>query len=778
MLNNYLKIAFRQLWRHRGQTVINMAGLALGMACCLLIARYIQDDLSFDRFNAHAADIYRVHVRDDNEVTPTIVAPLAVRAIPGVEAAARLYNIGSFQDVVVRRGDRQFLESRFFYADSSVFDVFTFPLQAGVVGLALNRPNTVVLTAPMAEKYFGDEDPVGQRLTIGSREYEVTGVLAPIPETSHLQFDFLGSFATTHWATEEIWGSANFLTYLRLRPGTDPQRVQATLDNLVAEAREAGEVEPDYRLGLQPLLGIYLDVEGHRTYVYLLGTIGLLLLVIASVNYVNLSTARAAYRAREVGIRKVAGANRNQLFWQFLGESMVLATLSLALGVALAAACMPTFNGIAGKNLTLWGNAATWAAMVGVVVVVGVAGGSYPALLLASFKPAGILKRAVSSSGSGWLRRGLVIFQFAATVVLLVATVVVSGQLRFVQTADLGFDREHVVALPIPVGDPATQRAYEPMREAMLQLRSVAGVAAVNHLPGYQRGGYGLRIEGGDETIAIGGVPSDAHVVETLGLHLVAGPGLRPVRSDSITSGSYQYLLNEKAVQAAGWTPDEAIGKRVALSGNRWGTVAGVIADYHYLSLRETIEPLAYFVEPWGCNFIVVRIAPGSTADALAGIEAAWTTWMPDRPFAFSFLDAELEKLYRSEERAGQVFGLSSILAVLIACMGLFGLAAFSAARRTKEIGIRKVLGASVAQLVVLMSSEFSLLVAASFCLGAPVAYLLMRQWLKAFAYQIPLSWTLFAAVGAGVLLLAGLTVSYQAIRTALADPVESLRYE
>ncbi len=780
MLKNYLTLALRTLWRHRGQTAINTAGLALGMACCLLIALYIRDELRYDRFHEHAADIYRVHVGDDLELTPTIVAPLAVRSLPGVAAAARLYDIGRFQDMVVQRGDVRFLESRFFYADSTVFDVFSFPFLAGLPDAALTRPNTVVLTAPMAEKYFGSEDPIGQTLAIGSRTYEVTGVLAPIPAASHLQFDFLASFATVHWATEEQWGSANFLTYLRLSSGVEATAIEAALERSVAEAREVGEVWPEFRLVLQPLLGIHLVYEGRQTYVYLLASIGLLLLVIACVNYVNLTTARAIYRAREVGIRKAAGAHRSQLIGQYLGESLVLAVVAAVAGLVIAALGLPAFNAISGKDLTLMGDPAVWATLGGVVLLVGLAGGSYPAFLLASFRPASILKPSASSGGSGRLRRALVVFQFAATVVLLLATFAVRRQLHFVQDKDLGFNREHVVALPIPVGDEATQRAYEPFREAMLQMASVTHVAAVNDLPGYQGGGYGLVVEGAmdEEALPIGGVPSDARVVETLGLRLVAGDNLRVVPADSIASGSYQYLLNEKAVLAMGWTPEEAVGKRVTLSGNRWGTVAGVIADYHFLSLHEAIEPMAYFVEPWSCNYIIVRLAPGQTREALAGLEALWADWMPARPFAYSFLDAELEKLYLREAQAGQVFGLASVLAIVIACMGLFGLAAFSAARRTKEIGIRKVLGASVAQLVVLLSREFTGLVVLSFLLGAPLAYLFMQSWLQAFAYQAPNAWTLYPLVGAGVLAIAWLTVSYQAIRTALADPVDSLRYE
>ena len=498
------------------------------------------------------------------------------------------------------------------------------------------------------------------------------------------------------------------------------------------------------------------------------------------MNYVNLATARASQRAREVGVRKVAGAGRKQLVVQFMGESLLTTLMAVILAWLVARAALPMFNALSGKDLSMsitdpW----LWGIGLGITGLVGIIGGIYPALLLSSFRPASILKQYVVTGG-GRLRRVLVVGQFTISIILIVGTIVVYQQMRFVQEKELGFDKEQLIVVPLGF-DQTVRAAYDPLRTTLLQMPEIIKVSAISQVPGYQEGGYGLWTEGmaddSEDRLEIGGVPSDPHVVETLGLQLVAGEGFVDRPADSLKNGIYQYLLNETAVRATGWSVDEAIGKRVALSSNRMGTVVGVIKDYHFLSLHEAITPLAYFVEPSSIQHMLVRTVAGGTPAALQKLEELWTARLPHRPFTYSFLDDELDRLYRTEQQTSKVFSIAAGLALFIACLGLLGLAAFSTTRRTKEVGIRKTLGATEAQIVLLLSSEFTRLVLIGFVIAVPVAYLVMNRWLEAFAYQISISVGLFAIVGFVVLLIAWATISTQAIRTALADPVKSLRH-
>lgn len=786
MLQNYFKIAARNLRRNMGYASINIGGLAVGIACVLLILAYVRDEASYDDFHTDAERIYRVHVGEDQEVTPTAIAPVMKRNIPEVQAVTRMYDIGRFQAPVVRRGTIQGHEAGFFYADSTVFDVFSFPLLTGDPTSALNRPGTVVISASLAAKYFGTENPVGQTLEIGQRRrpLEITAVMEDLPRQSHVQFDLLASFSSTGWAEREIWDSANFFTYIRLVSTGDVETVARKIDGLVAEARGNGLVDTDYSLSLFPLTGLHLDFEGRSIYLYLLAAIALMILLIACVNYINLATARGARRAREVGVRKVAGAARGQLVYQFLSESILTTLLAILLAVFLAEFMLPFFNSMTGKVLDLQYTAdpMLWVSMAGILLIVGIVGGAYPAFMLSSFEP-GYIFKTTSQSGTGGsgLRRSLVVFQFAVSVVLIVGTAVIYQQLRYIQNKDLGFNKEQLVVLPMGLGN-AIEDTYPTLRDALMRETQVQEVAAVNHIPGYQEGGYGFWAAGVFEDSntlpSIGGVPSDPHVVETLGLQLVAGQDFLPSNADSINTGNYQYLLNEAAVAAAGWTPEEAVGKRVALSANRMGTVRGVIADYHFLSLHEKIQPLAYFYEPTGCNYMLVRLAAGNTSESMQRVAEIWATMLPDRPFNYTFLDDEIGALYRNEQQTSRVFLLAAMLAILIACLGLFGLAAFTTAQRRKEVGIRKVMGASVMQVVLLLTKEFSWLVVLGYGIAVPIAFAITQQWLQNFAYKAPLSIWLFFTAGLLVLAIAWFTVGYQAFRAARINPVSALRYE
>ena len=788
MLKNYLKIALRNLRRYKGYTAINVSGLAVGTACCLLILLFVRDELSYDRHHDNADRIVRVLVGEAQTFTPTIIGPLFTREFPEVETAARLYPLGMFRPVVIRYGERAFEESRFFYADSTVFDVFTLPFVAGTPHNALNRPETLVLTATTARKYFGRENPVGKVVQVGSGvDYEVTGVIEDLPSTSHVQFDVLGSFASTHWAGQEIWNSANFYTFLLLQDEQALASLQAKVTARIDEARRnpSGGVSADYFLTLQPLTDIHLYFEGRITYVYLFAALAVLILLVACANYMNLATARSARRAREVGVRKMAGAHRRQLAFQFFGESAVLVFGALVLAVLLAEVLLPIFNGISGKALAFryLDDPVLVPALLGVGVAVSLVAGGYPALLLSSFRPAQVLKGALTAGvGGASFRKILVIFQLAVTVFLIAGTMIVYRQLDYMRTKNLGFDKEQVVVLSI--GDRVLRETHTTLKNEILQHPNVRHASAIHSIPGYQRSGYGMRAEGINmeegEAILVGGIPSDADVVETLGLDLLTGAGFPKSEGYTPEPGNYVYLVNETLLGEAGWTADNAIGRRINLLGNREGEVVGVFKDYHFLSLHQDIHPLAFFIEPRQFAYLMVKITPNDVPGTLAAMEATWQRLAPHRPFVYRFLDQEFDALYRTDRQTGQILSAFAGLAVLIACLGLFGLASFAAEQRTKEIGVRKVLGASASQIVVLLTKDLARLVVVAFVVAAPLAFLVMNRWLESFAYRVDMlqSWWIFLLAGVATLVVAFLTVSYQSIRAALANPALSLRYE
>jgi putative ABC transport system permease protein len=788
MLKHYLRVTLRSLRFSKGYAALNVVGLAVGLACALVIGLYVRGELAFDRFHANAARIARVTLEtpDGNVVvTPTVLGPMLEREFPEVEETVRLYALGGFRPLIVRSDAATGQEAGFVYADSSAFDVFTFPLVAGDARTALTRPNTVVLTETAARRYFPGGAALGRPLQVNEETYEVTGVMRDLPPASHLAFDFLASFASTHWAQEEQWGSANFLTYVLFRDAAAADAFGPKLDERVAQAQQAGDLPPMLGLALEPLRTIHLDVEGRRRYVVLFAAIAALILLVACVNYMNLATARAVRRAKEVGVRKVTGAFRGQLVAQFYAEAALLTAFSLALAAGLAALLLPALRAATGAPLALdASDPLVPLGLLAVGVVVTLVAGSYPALLLSSFRPVQVLKgQARSGRGATRLRQGLVVFQFAVSVFLLAGTAVVHRQLRYLQTKDLGFRGEQVVALP--VGDRPTQEALPALKRALLALPGVEAASAINSVPGEQRGGYSLTAEGlevpADTYVPIGGVPADADVVEALGLELVAGAGFPPaahLETYAPDDGHYYYLVNEATLRATGWSAEEAVGKRMSVSGDgRWGTLVGVIRDYHFLPLHEEIRPLALFVEG-ETNELLVRLAPGDVAGALAAVEATWRRLVPHRPFAYRFLDEAFAAAYASERQLGALFGGFALLAVLIACLGLFGLAAYAAERRTKEIGVRKVLGATARDVVLLLSREYAVLVLVGALVAAPFAYLAVTRWLEGFAYRVPVGPGLFLAAGAAALLLALATVAGQALRAAASDPVKALRYE
>jgi putative ABC transport system permease protein len=834
MLRNYLTIALRGLRRRPGYAALNLIGLAVGMACCLLIGLYVQNELSYDRFHPDAERTVRIVQRTDDGGIASIgdgIMPILQNDIPQVEQAVQV--IRSWNAQQIARGEGQsatrFEEDGFIYADSTFFDVFGgFGLQRGDPATALHRPGTVILSPDAARRYFGDEDPLGQTLIredAGGQVLTVTGILKPIPSNSHLQFDLLTSFQTylvgngypATFQSDSFWFPLAW-TYARLQPGADRAAIARQINEIIAPQRRP-EVAARYTQALQPLTDIHLysnlsgDPRGQGSIlqVYVFGAIALFVLLIAAVNFINLATARATERSTEVGVRKSIGAQQGQLMRQFLGESVLLSLGGAAAAVLLTQAALPVFTSILGKELAvgMWLNGGLWAGVAAVVLVTGVGAGSYPALVLSRFQPAAVLKDArASGRGRGaWLRKGLVVFQFATSVALIVATTAAYSQLEYLRSARLGFDQEQIVALD-------AEGSYQALKQGLTQRPEVMSVSSASVTPGMEEGrSFQVEVNGEapsntNEQINLQRV--DFGFFSTMGVEIVAGRTPSPERRGDLgeakprgdTHASPYYrnqalVVNEATLDRFGWTPGEAIGQRIRLFilenetiyFDYEGEVVGVVKDYHTASLREEIRPVVYAPlllpspdgeTPYytGVSTVLAKVAPGSAASVMDALRSVWTDVLPTEPFDAAFLDDQIQAQYQSEQRLGQVVGLFSGLAIFVACLGLFGLATYTAQQRTKEIGIRKAVGASVSSIVGLLSADFLKLVAVAIAVGTPMAYLAVHQWLDGFAYRVSLGVWPFAGAAMLALVTAALTVGYHALRAARTDPARTLRSE
>ncbi len=801
MIGHHALLALRNMRRSPGYTLINLTGLAVGIACCLLILLFVANELSWDRYNEHADRIVRVvmHIPDRGEtieVTPTAIAPMTRRSLASVETVTRYYDISRFRKVTVRVENEAWQEAGFAYADSTIFDVFTWPFLEGSPATALVRPRTLVLTESTAERYWGTARGVtGRTVDVSGTEYEVTGVIEDIPAQSHLRFDVLASFASTHWASQEIFGSANFYTYLLLADGWTVERVQEEVNTVVEAALEAGGFPVEIQFPLQPLTDIYLVHMGRMDQVLLFAGLALLILIVASFNYVNLGTARSARRAREVGVRKVLGADNTGIARQFFAESAIMTLLAFGAGLAIMYAALPAFEALAGRPLgtelltsprmLLWTG--------GILALVALGAGFYPALVMTRYEPAVTLKGAQSSpGGSALFRDVLVSLQFGITVFLLVSATIVYLQMNHIRTVDTGYDREQTVV--IPLADNTARRAVPTLKDQWMQDSRIEGASAMVAIPGNMRGGYGLRLPGMPPDADIKPIyasPVDPDAPAVLGLEFLAGTSFSPPAGSSASgssasgssplaspdSAAYEYVINEALAELAGWSPEEAVGQRMSVSGTRrMGTVRGVVRDFNFLDLRQGIEPQALFVEPeW--NVLLVRLTPGAPIrDVLQHLEQSWTATTQGSPWMFSFLDDEFNAFYESEERTGRIFLVASLLAAFVALLGLTGLAAFAAEQRIREIGIRKVLGATRGQIVIMLGRSTLGRVVVGAVLALPVSAWAMHTWLDRFAYRIDLTAWPFATAVLASLLVAFATVSLQALRAAATDPAESLR--
>ncbi|MEZ4699799.1 MAG: ABC transporter permease [Rhodothermales bacterium] len=790
MLKNYLKIALRTMAQQKLYSGLNVFGLALGIASFLLIYFFIQFELSHDRFHPGADDVYRIIERQPNNVfmgndrfavTPAPLARTLEADFPQVLHATSVANIG----VLLGTDDANFMEDGI-WADSSFFDVLPFPMLRGDAATALRGPDGMVLSATLAKRLFGEEDPLGQTLDVrtwsGVQPFTVSAVMEDVPENAHFTFDFvLPIHANDNYVGSLTrWTNNSYVTYFRLQTGSDSEALQTAMPDFVL--RHVGaEQAHNYEYIVEALTDIHLysnanfdlGQSGDIRYVYLFGAIGLVILLLACINYMNLAIARSIKRAREVGLRQAIGARRGQLIVQFISESVLMAFVALVLGILLARYGTPVFGALVDRPIAIaWDQPLLYPVLLALMIFVGLVSGSYPAFYMAKLRPIQTLKGSVSGGPDrSRLQRMLIVVQYTASIVLIAGSLVIYRQLQYIQNLDVGYNREQVVSLPIY--DSGLRQQSDVLIETLRRHPNVRSVTTVSSLPTNIESSNGVQAwEGheGDAELTVYQANVTYDFFDVFEIPIVAGRRFTP----DFTSDSLQaIILNETAVAALGWTPETAVGKRFTDDGQ----VIGVMKDFHLHSLHLPIAPMMVRMSGNWYNRVAVRIAPTDIPATLAFITSTLDTFT-DYPVEYTFLDDDFDALYRSERRLGQTFSYFTLIAVLIASLGLFGLAAYATERRSKEIGIRKVLGASVSNLVSLLSREFIALVVVAFAVAIPVAYFTMERWLDSFAYRMPLGMGVFLAAGVLAIAIALLTVIYQAVRAALADPVDSLRYE
>ncbi len=791
MFTNMLRITLRNLWRDKVYSFINVFGFSVGIAAFLLIFLFVKHELSYDRFFENAEDIYLV--REDvyisgqwnhwwQSVTP--LAPAIAEDIPEVMSVARVYR---WFDMTVHYGETKYNESNVGFTDPSFFEVFSYPLVYGVAGEALSEPNTVALNRTLAEKYFGDENPIGQVVRLQDQhDMTVVAVFEDMPDNSSIQLNVLVSFSTllTHeWMGPregENWRSFNNETYARLYPGTDPETVDARFEDLIIR-HDGDEGWSFHRPSLMPHVTTHLRGD-YRSITLLLG-IALFILVLACINFTNLSTAQSAKRMREIGVRKVLGGTRGELIRQFLGESLILTTTAMVIAVLLVELMLPLFTNVIGKDidLSLLGN---WMVpgMIALTIVVGLLAGSYPAFYLSGFRPIGMFK---GFSGSGkrkpLLRRVLAIIQFSITIALVISTVTIVRQHNYLRTRDLGFDRENLIYLPL--NSHLFRNHIEAFKEEINSNSRVLSSCISSRVFGRINGGFwSIRKPGDEDALSIMTIFADEDVLTTLGANVTWGAVPGEGESLQLRDG---FILNSEAVERLGIDPD--VDDRLILSGEKEGRLINVLGDLHVHSLYRATLPMVITglrrdgegnINQYDCRFLLIRVSEGPMQEVLQHLQQVWERFDPNMAFEYHFLDDDIENQYRSEQQFASILGSFAVIAIVIACLGLFGLSAYDTEQRTKEIGIRKVLGATVFQIISLLSRDFAKPVLFANLAAWPIAYLVMNSYLGGFPYRVNAGFLLYALVGAVVLGIAVAVVSGQTMRAATTQPAITLRDE
>ena len=804
MIMNYLKTALRNIKKYPTYSFINITGLAIGMTCVILISLFIQDELSYDRFHEKADRIYRVvdsfdvpgGIERAFALTSAPFAPNLKKDFPEVEDAVRLLT----RRHLVAYEDKKYFEDFLFYADSSVFNIFTFPLVAGNPKTALTAPNTIVLSESTSLKYFGKDNAINRTININDQDYVVTGIMKDMPKNSHFYAQIFASMKTfekdpnmqKHYF--QSWARHEFYTYILLHEDYSPEDLQAKLPAFI-EKYAAKQIEAilggSISSRLQSLKSIHLhshlqmeiSPNGDIKYVTIFSVIALFILLIACVNFINLATARSVNRSKEVGLRKVVGASRYQLIQQFLGESLFFTLIALLLALILIAFVLPLFNSLTGKEIAMSYliNIILLGSMGLLLVFVGLLSGSYPAFFVSRYQPANVLKKTANiRSGRSYLRKGLVIFQFTLSIILFIATAIVLDQLDFLRNRKLGFNKEHVVVVPIRTHSIRTNA--ETIKAELMQNPNILGGTITIGVPGGIVAGDAIHLvtEEGKKTLTLRMIYTDHDYVKTMGMEIVEG---RDFSKEMSTDSTEAFLINEAAVRELQLenpmeTQLEWGGEEYDYGIHKKGRVIGVVKDFQFQSLRDAINPLIIHVWPQDTFVFALRIRPDDIPGTLAFIENKWKYLDPAHPFEYSFMDETFDRIYRSEEKLGKIFGVFSMLAIFIAALGLFGLALFMVEQRTKEIGVRKVLGASVGSILALLSKEFTILVLLANLFAWPLGYFLMRKWLENFAYRVNIGFWIFILAAAVAFVIALFTISFQALKAALANPIESLRYE
>jgi len=794
MIRNFIKTAFRSLLKNKGFTFINILGLALGLATCLLIVFYVVDELSYDRYNTKYDRIYRINT--DLKYGETVssfalaappVGDALVCNFPEVLKTARL---SVAMNIRFKKGNENLVEDKVLYCDKSILEIFTMPMLAGDTHTALNDPTSIVISQSAAKRYFGNTAAVGQTLMMvgDSSVHNVTGVMRDMPSQSHFRADFLIPLALN---TDHSWSHFNTNTYILLKPGADHKKLEAKFDGLMRRNINTADFDYDkfsskgnyIRMNLTPLTDIHLKSNrqrelapnGNIEYVYIFSAIALFILLLACINFMNLSTARSANRAREVGVRKVLGSSRKYLIAQFLSESVLVTFTAIVIAALAAWALLPLFNDIAGKQIVIRLQTFVWLLpmLLLITVVVSVLAGSYPAFFLSAFQPIHVLKGKISTGFKGGaLRSFLVVTQFAISIFLIIGTLVIYNQLNYIQNKNLGFERDRVIVIK------NAQVLHDPkiLKNELKQLSGISNATLSSYLPtGTNRWTNSISKE------HKGGMfaeywPVDEDYISTMGMSLVKGRNF----SSQLSTDSLGIIINQTAASMLGFANNPINQSIYNGQGEhaRKYHVIGVVKDFNFSSLRDNVTPLVMVMANDWMASLNAKASTSNLPALLKQIEGKWKSIAPNEPFNYSFMDEDFNAMYRSEQRIGQLFIIFTTLAIIIACLGLFGLAAYATEQRNRELGIRKVLGAGVSKLVAMLSKDFIRLVIIAIVIAAPLAWLVMQKWLQGFAYRQNIQWWVFAAAGAGALVIAFITVSFQSIKAALVNPVESLRSE
>lgn len=796
MLKNYINIALRSLKRQKSYSLINIIGLSVGIMACIIIMLYVKAEASYETFYPQSERIYRLTSifitngnREDIAVTPARIRAVSIDNFPEVESMTYMFDWTVGRELLVEHKEMRFIETQVYFADSSYFKVFQHEFLEGDSHTALNNPNALVMTETTARKYFGrTTDVVGTTLKVNNQDAMVTGVIKDFVGNTSLKFDFVMSMTTVGTPPSDRWFPMNYFTYVKVADDVAAEsylsKLNEFIDNEVGEAFKAQGIAMSF--DIQPIKEMHFDTTKGSDYqekisknlLYSLVAIALFILLIACINYINLSTAKSEKRAKEVGVRKVMGAYRSQLIWQFYGETFMITLFAVVIGVVMAELLLPFFNNMAGTSLSidLTGDQYFIPSLLGIVLLVSLISGSYPASFLSSFQPSKVLKSTFNQKGGNTFRRVLVTIQFCVSVFLITGTLIIYNQLKFVQNKEIGYDQSQLVYMQL--SDTPTRKAYNSLKNGFNGITGVESVSGSNNLITNVVSGWGAVLEGrpDDFQVSFRGMNGDQDFLETFGLNLLTGESFQ-TRSD--WDSTIYYLVNQTGIEALGLTPEEAIGKKFGLDESMMGTIVGVVEDFHLASLHQKIEPLAVFTGPQRYKSLMYARVNMERIDQLkAEMAKVWSESVPHRPFDLKFVDDSVRSLYEKDKQLGEIILSFTSLAIVIGCLGLFGLASYLAEKRTKEIGIRKVLGADVSKIIMLLSQEYLKIVLIANVIGWPLAYYFMDKWLTGFAYRIDIGWYFFAISGLATIMVALITVSYQSVKAAISNPIKALRYE